>query len=85
MRVNFHCPDPTIASTSTSASALMTIMTPNAIPEADLSPLRSLCKNIRRQVDDFLASEPSDEILRATQHQARASIAVIEEALFRYP
>ncbi|MCJ1331143.1 3'-phosphoadenosine 5'-phosphosulfate sulfotransferase [Thelotrema lepadinum] len=60
-------------------------MTSNASHETDNSPLRSICREVRRRVDAFLKSDPPTEVLRTTQRQTRESIAVIEEALARYP
>ena len=75
-----NLPHPTLAS---STSAI--IMTSGGSRETDDSPLRSICRDVRRRVDKFLSSDPPTEVLRATQRQTRESIAVIEEALARYP
>ncbi|KZZ93876.1 Rossmann-like alpha/beta/alpha sandwich fold protein [Moelleriella libera RCEF 2490] len=74
----------TTASAGTAAAAAATTTTTSAGSLA----LPEICHSLRRKVLAFLEQQPDaddpDVRLRSTQQQARASIAVVEEALRRY-
>lgn len=46
--------------------------------------LPEICYTLQRKMTDFLDEQTDDEVLRNVQGQARASMAVIDEALRRY-
>lgn len=47
-------------------------------------PLRDVCLDIRKKVDDFLAEEPTTSLLRDVQGRVREAIGVVNEAFRRY-
>ncbi|KAI9797126.1 MAG: 3'-phosphoadenosine 5'-phosphosulfate sulfotransferase [Piccolia ochrophora] len=49
------------------------------------APLPQLCGELDCQVNKFLQTESTNELVRSVQTQTRASLAVIREALQRYP
>ncbi|KOS17182.1 putative FAD synthase [Escovopsis weberi] len=48
-------------------------------------PLRDVCREMGDRVEAFLAEAPQSALLRSVQAQLRTSMAVVEEALDRYP
>lgn len=51
----------------------------------DPNPLRSLCTQLHKQVEAFLAEEFQEETLTNAQKQCQHSLKIIHEALDRYP
>lgn len=47
-------------------------------------PLRDICLDVRKKVDDFLNEEPPTTILRDVQARVREAIGVVNEAFRRY-
>jgi FAD synthetase len=76
--------NPAMASAAPSFTSIMP-STPSSVIESDPSPLRHICLDIRRRVDALLNDATSDPAVQNVQRQTRASLAVIEEALKRYP
>ncbi len=56
-----------------------------ATPAASRRSLSDVCLELRSKVDAFLAEEPETAQLRRVQAQLRLSMAVVDEALERYP
>lgn len=48
------------------------------------STLAEVCADLHQRVNNFLNSEPKDELTRRTQEQTKVSVQVVEKALQDY-
>lgn len=53
--------------------------------DSDSDSLRSLCASLHSQITAFLQEDVPTETLRAVQAQTKKSLAIIQQALDRYP
>jgi FAD synthetase len=57
---------------------------PRTTPPSRTALLPDICYTLRRKVTAFLEQPSDDQLVRATQAQARVAMGVIEEALQSY-
>ena len=55
------------------------------ITNTESHSLRALCDNLDQKIESFLEKDLEEPRLRAVQAQCRHSLAIIREALDRYP
>ncbi|KAI4231958.1 MAG: hypothetical protein LQ349_005271 [Xanthoria aureola] len=82
--MNETAPDPpSLAVNEHSSGAQPSLQ--NGDSDSDSDSLRSLCASLHSQITAFLQEDVPTETLRAVQAQTKKSLAIIQQALDRYP
>jgi hypothetical protein len=76
-----HTGDRSVHQTTPILNGYPTKIEPASLPSR---PLRDICLDIRKKVDDFLDEEPATTILQDVQARVREAIGVVNEAFRRY-